>query len=178
MRSPVLESLIARASALARERTDPADCVLALAPLMLELIEQATTFLDARHCSSDPDHPARHRVHAAPDGSVGLDALVWSPGHWTPVDDLGHWGVVGVLEGVLEKRSYVRLSDGEADEGIRLVRGGVTLLPRGAVTGFVPDPDHVHVTGVPPERPRAVGLHLHGRWPHDRGMKPSTWRQR
>jgi hypothetical protein len=33
----------------------------------------------------------------------------------------------------------------------------------GAVTSFVPNPDHIHVTGVPPERPRAVSLHLYGR---------------
>jgi hypothetical protein len=66
-------------------------------------------------------------------------------------------GVVGVLEGVLEERNYVRLSpDRGADEGIHLVRGGVILLGRGAVTSFVPNPDHIHVTGVPPERSRAV----------------------
>ena len=37
------------------------------------------------------------------------------------------------------------------------------LLRQGAVTSFVPNPDHIHVTGVPPERPRAVSLHLYGR---------------
>jgi len=37
------------------------------------------------------------------------------------------------------------------------------LLRHGAVTSFVPNPDHIHVTGVPPERPRAVSLHLYGR---------------
>ena len=78
--------------------------------------------------------------------------------------DHGSWGVVGVLEGVLEERSYVRLSpDRAADEGIRLVRGGVILLGRGAVTSFVPNPDHIHMTGVAPDRPRAVSLHLYGR---------------
>lgn len=33
----------------------------------------------------------------------------------------------------------------------------------GAVTSFVPNPDHIHVTGVPAERSRAVSLHLYGR---------------
>jgi hypothetical protein len=31
------------------------------------------------------------------------------------------------------------------------------------VTSFVPNPDHIHVTGVAPDRPRAVSLHLYGR---------------
>jgi len=80
------------------------------------------------------------------------------------VHDHGSWGVVGVLEGILEERSYVRLSpDRGADENIDLVRGGVVLLRQGAVTTFVPNPDHIHMTGVPPQRPRAVSLHLYGR---------------
>jgi predicted metal-dependent enzyme (double-stranded beta helix superfamily) len=80
------------------------------------------------------------------------------------VHDHGSWGVVGVLEGVLEERSYVRLSaDRGADTGIELVRGGVILLGRRAVTSFVPNPDHIHITGVPADRPRAVSLHLYGR---------------
>jgi len=60
--------------------------------------------------------------------------------------------------------SYVRLSaDRGANHGIELARGGTVLLPRGAVTSFVPNPDHIHVTGVPAERARAVSLHLYGR---------------
>ena len=43
------------------------------------------------------------------------------------------------------------------------MRGGVILLGCGAVTSFVPNPDHIHVTGVPADRPRAVSLHLYGR---------------
>jgi hypothetical protein len=69
---------------------------------------------------------------------------------------------------VLEERSWVRLSpDRGADEGIELVRGGVILLAPGAVTSFVPNPDHIHVTGVPVERSRAVSLHLYGRMMND-----------
>ena len=47
------------------------------------------------------------------------------------------------------------------------MRGGVILLGRGAVTSFVPNPDHIHVTGVPTERPRAISLHLYGRMMSD-----------
>lgn len=164
MDTPALESLISQAAALARDRVDPADCVLALAPLMLELVERAATFLEPQHYRSDPNHYARNLVYAAPDASLSLYALVWSPGQWTPVHDHCSWGVVGVLEGVLEERSYVRLSpDLGTDGGIQLARGGVALLGRGAVTSFVPNPDHIHVTGVSPHRPRAVSLHLYGR---------------
>ncbi len=43
------------------------------------------------------------------------------------------------------------------------MRGGTVLLRHGAVTSFVPNPDHIHVTSVPDERRRAVSLHLYGR---------------
>jgi predicted metal-dependent enzyme (double-stranded beta helix superfamily) len=159
-----LEAFIKRASACTLDQPDPADCVLALAPLMLSLIDGAPGFLEPRHYQHHPDHYSRNLVYDAPDASLSLYTIVWSPGQWTPVHDHGSWGVVGVQEGVLEERSYVRLSpDRGADEGIDLARGGVILLGRGAVTTFVPNPDHIHITGVPPERARAVSLHLYGR---------------
>lgn len=164
MLSPALQRFISEAGAHGRACQDPVDCVTALAPLMLEVARQSQDFLEPQHYRGNPDHYARNLVYQAPDDSLSLYVLVWRPGQWTPVHDHGSWGVVAVLEGVLEERSYVRLSpDRDADEGIRLARGGVILLGRGAVTSFVPNPDHIHATGVPDGRPRAVSLHLYGR---------------
>ena len=168
MISPALERFISQAAARSRDKADPADCVLALAPLMLDLLEQAGTFLEPQHYRSDPRSHARNLVYDAADESLSLYSIVWLPGQWTPIHDHGSWGVVGVIEGILEERSYVRLSpDRGADSEIDLARGGTVLLRHGAVTSFVPNPDHIHVTGVPPERPRAVSLHLYGRMMSD-----------
>jgi len=164
MTATALEGFIAEAAARSRRQPDPADCVLALAPLMLDLIDQAGTFLEPGHYRSSVSGYTRNLVFNAADASLSLYAIVWLPGQWTPVHDHGSWGVVGVVEGVLEERSYVRLSpDRGADSDIDLARGGVILLRQGAVTSFVPNPDHIHVTGVPAERSRAVSLHLYGR---------------
>ena len=89
---------------------------------------------------------------------------MWLPGQWTPVHDHGSWGVVGVVEGVLEERSYVRLSpDRGADEAIELARGGTILLRsrrRDELRAESrPHPRHRRAD----ERPRAVSLHLYGR---------------
>jgi predicted metal-dependent enzyme (double-stranded beta helix superfamily) len=160
----VLDDFIAEAVVRSREQPAPADCVLALAPLMFDLLGSAGTFMKPQHFRSDAKGYTRNLVYAAPDQTLSLYSLVWMPGQWTPVHDHGSWGVVGVLEGVLEERAYVRLSpDRDADHDIELVRGGVVLLGKGAVTTFVPNPDHIHVTGVPQDRPRAVSLHLYGR---------------
>ena len=164
MTAQALTRFISQAAALGRRHGEPADCVAALAPLMLELVAQADTFLEPRHYRSDCSTYTRNLVYNAPDESLSLYALVWLPGQWTPVHDHGSWGVVGVVEGVLEERNYVRLSpDQGGDDGIALARAGVILLQHGTVTSFVPNPDLIHVTGVPAERGRAVSLHLYGR---------------
>ena len=80
-----LEAFIANATAATRRSADPADCVLAVAPLMLELIERASGFLEPQHYRSDPDHYARNLVYDAPDASLSLYTLVWLPGQWRPM---------------------------------------------------------------------------------------------
>jgi predicted metal-dependent enzyme (double-stranded beta helix superfamily) len=168
MSTSELDAFIQAAQARAARHPEPADCVAAIAPLMHMLLQHADGFLAPQHLRADPDHYARNAIHVAPDQSLSLYALVWSPGQWTPVHDHGSWGVVGVLRGVLEERSYIRTGAQDAtvrsaDTGIELQRGGVTLLGSGSVTSFVPNPDHIHITGVSTDRPRAVSLHLYGR---------------
>src|SRR5436190_13139714 len=159
MTSPALERFISQAVERSRAQPDPADCVLALAPLMLDLIEQAGTFLEARHYRSDPQSYTRNLVYDAADESLSLYSIVWLPGQWTPVHDHGSWGVVGIVEGVLEERAYM-CAAGEItrNDGIHLKRGGMVLLPPGAVTTFVPNPDHIHMTGVAADRETVVSL--------------------
>jgi len=164
MSASALDTFIQHAMQVNASCPDPADCVQALAPQMQTLLREAEQFLQPEHFHSNAQHYARNLVYEAPDKSLSLYTLVWLPGQWTPVHDHGSWGVVGVVEGVLEERSFVRLNPArEADTGIELVRGGVILLSPGSVTSFVPNPDHIHITGVPADEPRALSLHLYGR---------------
>lgn len=150
----------------------PADCVDAIAPLMQDLLGESESFLKPEHFRENEESYARNLVFEAEDGHLSLFALVWRPGQWTPVHDHGTWGVVGVIEGALEERNYIRCDKDQdrkqgCDSGIDLQRGGVILMNPGTVTSFVPNPDHIHMTGVSSERPRAVSLHLYGRALHD-----------
>ena len=164
MEDSVLRRFIAECQSRAARNPEPADCVLAIAPLMHRLLKEAGDFLRPEHLRADPSHYARNAIYIPEDRSLSLFALVWSPGQWTPVHDHSSWGVVGVLKGVLEERNYIRTDfDPSRDEGIVLRRGGVILLNEGTVTSFVPNPDHIHVTGVAAERAPVVSLHLYGR---------------
>ena len=65
MTSPALDKFVAEAVRLGRALNQPADCVLALAPLMLELIGAAGSFLEPAHYASHADHYTRKRVDVA-----------------------------------------------------------------------------------------------------------------
>jgi len=80
MTSPALESFISEASARSRRHADPADCVLAVAPLMLELIEHAGTFLEPQHYRSSASGYSRNLIFNAADASLSLYSIVWLPG--------------------------------------------------------------------------------------------------
>ena len=164
MTANALDAFIGQCRAIMAGANEPAAIVRRVAPLMRNLLLGPRDFLRSEHFQSDPAHYARNAVYTSPDDTLSLFALVWLPGQWTPVHDHGSWGVVGILSGVIEERGYMSI-DGEIrnDFGIRLKEGGMTLLPEGAVTTFVPNPDHIHVTGVPKDRATAISLHLYGR---------------
>jgi 3-mercaptopropionate dioxygenase len=159
-----IQDFIALAQREAAAHADSADRVLAIAPAMRRLAREGAGVLTQDHMRSDPAHYNRNAIHICPQGEISLFALVWLPGQWTPVHDHGSWGVVGVLQGHLQERAYMP-RDGEikADTGIVLRRGGVVLLDPGSVSTFVPNPDHIHMTGVPEDGEVCVSLHLYGR---------------
>ena len=143
---------------------NPADCVEHIVPYMYRLLNGDKSFLRPEHFRSDSEHYTRNAIYIDDTGMMSLYALVWEPGQWTPIHDHGTWGVVGVHEGALEERSFMR-TDAQptsALDGIELAAGGVILLPPTSVTSFVPNPDHIHKTGNPDTEKRVVSLHLYG----------------
>ncbi len=159
-----LQQFINECQTTCQEFVTPVDIVLEISPLMLKLLNYTDDFLKDEHFQSNQNHYSRNPVYFCEQGQLSLFTMVWEPGQWTPVHDHGTWGVVGIIDGVLEERNFIRTDTREReDSGIKLHRGGLTLLSPGSVTTFVPNPDHIHRTGVSRSRPRAVSLHLYGR---------------
>ena len=159
-----LDAFLEEIRAIGREFVQPADIVLEGAPIMYSLLHHADDFLNEDHLRPCDTHYARNQVYSAKDGSLSLFVMVWSPGQWTPVHDHGTWGMVGVLRGALQERNFIRVDPREReDSGVILRRGGISVLGKGSVATFVPNPDHIHRTGVPRDWGQAVTLHLYGR---------------
>jgi len=161
---PALSEFIGNCGKILAAEEDVAARVDAIAPLMQKLTTRAEEFLEPAHLQSDPAHYRRNAIYFCPKETISLFAIVWLPGQWTPVHDHGSWGVVGIVRGFLAERAYM-CPTGEicGNEGIVLRRGGVVLLNPGAVTSFVPNPDHIHMTGVDAAAEPCVSLHLYGR---------------
>ncbi len=157
-----LQDFLDQCRELTGEQQSGPQCVRAALPLMQRLLPQVGAALGPAHRRSDPAHYTRNAVLIEP--NLSLYALVWLPGQWTPVHDHGSWGVVGIVEGVLHERAYLR-PDALAgcDTGIVMSEGGTVALSPGSVSSFVPNPDHIHVTGVPADAEPALTLHLYGR---------------
>ena len=158
-----LDTFLADCRSCTQEFVAPADIVQEISPLMLKLIRHQD-FLKPEHRQCSEGHYARNPVYVCKTGNLSLFTMVWQPGQWTPVHDHGTWGVVGILEGILEERNFIRVDDRQRDDsGIILQRGGNLMLGSGSVTTFVPNPDHIHRTGVSRHRTQAISLHLYGR---------------
>ncbi len=159
-----LEKFVRESRAVIEAELSPAVSVQHIAPLMHELLSGDNSFLKPEHFKSHSDHYARNAIYIDDNNLMSLYALVWMPGQWTPIHDHGTWGVVGVHEGVLEECSFIYKDEhpGDSLDNIDLVRGGVVLLPPNSVTSFVPNPDHIHISGNPNPNHQVVSLHLYG----------------
>lgn len=165
MSHPLIEQFLADCESCCEKSRAPSEIVLDLAPRMEKLLAHADDFLTPEHRKPDPNQYARHAVYVCPQGGLSLFTMVWSPGQWTPIHDHGTWGVVGVIKGRLEERSFVRTDqqDDDALSQLELTRSGVVILGEGSICTFVPDPDHIHRTGCAEGGQTTVTLHLYGR---------------
>jgi predicted metal-dependent enzyme (double-stranded beta helix superfamily) len=113
----------------------------------------------------DPAGYQSHLLHAEPDGTFSVSAMVWLPGQQTPVHDHVAWCVTAVLQG-REHEEIFALASGELASG-ELASGGQALRlaarnvnPPGSVSAFAPPGDihRVRNTG----EVVAISMHVYG----------------
>ena len=94
-----------------------------------------------------------HLLHAEPDGSFSIAAMVWRPGQVTPIHDHVSWCVTGVLQGTEYEEIFT-------PSGAFLTEVARRENAPGTVAGFAPPGDIHRVrnsgTGI------AVSLHIYG----------------
>ncbi|MFE6842181.1 cysteine dioxygenase [Streptomyces sp. NPDC057686] len=88
------------------------------------------------------DRYRQHVLHAEPDGSFSVVALVWLPGQETAIHDHVSWCVAGVHEGEESELRY-RLAPAAGESCARLVATEQVVNGPGDVCGFAP-PGDIH----------------------------------
>jgi 3-mercaptopropionate dioxygenase len=108
----------------------------------------------------DPAGYQSHLLHAEPDGTFSVSAMVWLPGQQTPVHDHVAWCVTAVLQG-REHEEIFALADGEPAGGGQALRlAARNVNPPGSVSAFAPPGDihRVRNTGATV----AISMHVYG----------------
>jgi 3-mercaptopropionate dioxygenase len=100
--------------------------------------------------AGSPDGYRGHTLHAEPDGSFSIVALVWRPGQLTRIHDHTTWCAFGVIQGVEHEELF------DADGSVI----GRSDNHVGDVSGFAPPGDihRVHNTG----EETAISIHVYG----------------
>jgi predicted metal-dependent enzyme (double-stranded beta helix superfamily) len=109
--------------------------------------------LSPAQLSGDPAGYQTHLVHAEPDGSFSIMAMVWLPGQRTSIHDHLSWCVTAVLAGTEYEEVY-------AHRGDHLEVVGRNAGQAGSVSGFAPPGDIHRVTNA--GDCTAVSLHVYG----------------
>lgn len=106
--------------------------------------------LTAEQRLGSPDGYQSHLLHAEPDGSFSIVAVVWRPGQITRIHDHVTWCVVGVLQGVEHEELY--------DAGLALTGSSDNRV--GEVTGFAPPGDIHRVRNT--AATTTISIHVYG----------------
>lgn len=144
-----LVSCLRAATRLPRDWAQTADLVAD----QLRLHLPGPEILTAEQRYGDPLGYQCHLLHAEPDGSFSVLALVWRPGQATPVHDHVTWCVIGVIQGSEHEERFA-LQDGW------LVQTGTADSGVGEVTGLVPPGDIHRVRNTGGEV--AISVHIYG----------------
>jgi 3-mercaptopropionate dioxygenase len=110
--------------------------------------------LTAEQRYGDPVAYRCHLLHAEPDGSFSVVALVWRPGQATPIHDHVTWCVFAVIQGAEHEEQYTLRDDGWLEQA------GTAVNATGDVTGLAPPGDIHRVRNAGAET--AISLHIYG----------------
>ena len=113
------------------------------------------SILPAAQRTGDPETYRSDVLHAEPDGSFSIVALVSLAGQVTPIHDHVTWCVLGVIQGI-EWEELFELDE----EGTCLVPTGYRLNSTGEVSGFAPPGDLHRVRNASDFT--AISIHIYG----------------
>lgn len=106
-----------------------------------------------------PNHGS-YLLHRGGNGLL-LSAEVWGPGDHVGPHDHHTWGMIGVIENVLQEIRFRRVDDGSKPEFSRLEKDRELLTRPGEIALLMPGTDEIHQIDNTDDRP-TVEIHVYG----------------
>jgi predicted metal-dependent enzyme (double-stranded beta helix superfamily) len=152
--APGLERLVATVRGAVDRQSDWAETA-ALVARELERHLPSPDVLTADQRAGDSEGYRSHLLHAEPDGTFSIVALVWRPGQVTPIHDHVTWCVFGVIQGAEYEETF-----GLDERRGCLVGAGTSAARVGEVSGFAPPGDIHRVRNHGDQT--AISIHVYG----------------
>jgi predicted metal-dependent enzyme (double-stranded beta helix superfamily) len=147
----------------------PAEALAArIAPLLAELVRNREAVPPEFRRRPADGRRGRYMLHRAP--RFNVTAVVWGPGDSAGAHNHETWGVIGVIENVIEETRY-RVTEHTGGDRARLEVKEVMRHGPGAISCLVPG-DEVHAMHNPTDRD-TVEIHVYGK--DLAGLRRRTW---
>jgi predicted metal-dependent enzyme (double-stranded beta helix superfamily) len=163
-----LERFIRDLDRLTAEETGPEAIAARVAPLLGELVRRRDAVAAEFRRRPADGRRGRYMLHRAP--RFNVTSVVWGPGDTAGAHNHETWGVIGVIDNLIEETRY-RLLDGGGDARARLEVKEVFRHGPGAVSCLVPG-DEIHAMHNPTDRD-TVEIHVYGK--DLAGLGRKTW---
>lgn len=154
--TPILTGLIDAVRNVVSHELPPAETATEVSNVLQEYLTQPNLVPD-HYRQGDPERYRQHIIHAEPDGSFSLVALVWMPGQATPIHDHLAWCVAGVYEGAETETRYTLQGTGNSAHLIPTLNAE---NPAGIAVGLAPPGDIHHVQNT--QDTPVISIHIYG----------------
>jgi predicted metal-dependent enzyme (double-stranded beta helix superfamily) len=151
----LLRTFVAAVTEIMQDKNLPEPSLLVrLRPLLEDLVSQ-DKWLPDDFSRPHPDHYQQYLLHCDPLERFSVVSFVLGPGQKMPPHDHTTWGLIGILRGAENFRSY-NLIEGQ------LVSGTIQRLNKGQFTFVSPHVGDIHeVSNAFPDRV-SISIHVYG----------------
>jgi predicted metal-dependent enzyme (double-stranded beta helix superfamily) len=150
----LLRTFVAATTEIMHDNLPEPSLLVRLRPLLEDLVSQ-DNWLPDDFSRSHPDHYQQYLLHCDPLERFSVVSFVLGLGQKMPPHDHTTWGLIGILRGVKNFRSY-NLIEGQ------LVAGTIQRLTQGQFTFVSPHVGDIHeVSNALPDRV-SISIHVYG----------------
>lgn len=154
---------------ITRAETDAEAITARVAPLLARLVQEPEAVPAPFRRRPADGRRGRYMLHRAP--RFNVTSVVWGPGETARAHNHETWGVIGVVDNVIEETRYRLVEPAGSDGRVTLEVDRVLRHGPGAVSCLVPG-DEIHAMHNPTDRD-TVEIHVYGK--DLAGLPRKTW---